>query len=585
MKYTWKIGGEAGFGILTTGTLFARFVAQLGYHVFDYIEYPSLIRGGHNAYEIVFSDKKVRAFKSTVDCLICLNKETFDLHKHRLTKDSVVIYDPKDFTPDKGSVLCGVPFREILQKLQGQSVMKNTIAMGASLAVLGADLSLFISMLEKQFGAKGQKVVDINKTFAAEGYEYARKQFQNKTVSLIKTELSTQLVMTGNDAFSLASIIADCRFYSAYPMTPSSTVLTTLAGWQEKTGIVVRHAEDEISVINSALGASFGGVRASVGTSGGGFSLMVESLSFAGVAELPIVVFLAQRQGPATGLPTWTSQGDLLFAVHAGHGEFMKIILAPGDVEEMLELTTKAYNLSDIYQTPVIVLSDMLLSEAHETVSKQFVDDLNACYKLDRGKTVDKPTHLPYVRYKPESDGISERLLPGADGSYYQANSYEHKADSHTTESAEDTLEQVGKRHQKIQTYLANHFDPPTVYGDLDKSEAVLVSHGSNKRIILETIQELEKEGRSVTYIHFTHLYPLDEKKIKPLFENVKRYILVEQDLNAQFGKLLRMETGVHIAEQILRFDGRPITVEQIIAHINEKKAMSGVVEKLQKLQ
>ncbi len=586
MKYTWKLGGEAGYGILTTGALISRIISQLGYHVFDYVEYPSLIRGGHNAYEVIFSEEKVSAFKNEIDCLVCLNKETFEIHKHRLTSESHLIYDPNDFTPEGSFLGRAVPFRDILQKLQGQMVMRNIISLGASLAILGNDLALLDKMLEKQFERKGQKIVDFNKAFAKEGYDYIKANYPEDTkIHLSARESEPKIVITGNDAFSLGAVAGDCRFYSAYPMTPSSTVLTMLALWQEKTGMVVRHAEDEISVINTALGASFAGVRSAVGTSGGGFSLMVEALSFAGVAELPIVVFLSQRPGPATGLPTWTAQGEILFAANAGHGEFMKIVLAPGDVEEMVSLSAEAFNLADIYQTPVIVLSDMLLSESHETISKKYVDDLGVSFAVDRGKTVQEPTTLPYLRYKPEKDGISERLIPGMKGAFYQANSYEHKSDSHTTESAEDTIEQVTKRHNKEKTYLATHFKAPTVYGDMDIAQTVFVSYGSNKRIILEAMRELEKNGSKAAYIHFTHLFPLDAEKIKPLFTKDKRYVLVEQNMQGQFGKLLRMETGIHLKNRLLRFDGRPIEVEQVVKVVTDSAPLNGVVEKLEKFQ
>lgn len=586
MKYTWKIGGEAGFGILTTGTLFSRIISELGYSIFDYLEYPSLIRGGHNAYEIIFSEQKVGAFKETIDCLVCLNRDTFEFHKHRLSSKSLVVYDPKDFTPQGAYSFAPVPFREILERLKGQLIMKNTISLGASLALLGGDFDVLDAMLTKQFARKGDEIVQFNKTFAQEGYDYVKNNYASFIgVHLKKRASETKLVMTGNDAFSLGAVIADCRFYCAYPMTPSSTILTTLASWQNKTGMVVRHAEDEISVINTALGASFGGVRAAVGTSGGGFSLMVEALSFAGVAELPIVVLLAQRQGPATGLPTWTSQGDLLFAVHAGHGEFMKIVIAPGDAEEMISLTTEAFNLSDIYQTPVVILSDMLLSESHEAVPKRYVSDLQASFVVNRGKTVDVPPSFPYLRYKVEPDGISPRLIPGAEGAFYQANSYEHTADSHTTESAQDTVEQVNKRHNKIETYLKTHFKPPTVYGNMETAETVFVSYGSNKRIILEAVKELEAKGVKTAYVHFTHLYPMDRAKVEPFLTQKKRYLIVEHNKEGQFRRLLRLETGVDIPESVLRFDGRPIEVNQVVARASEKIPLDKVFNKLQKYQ
>lgn len=571
MRFTWKIGGEAGFGIMTTGILFSKIVNRLGYNSFDYIEYPSLIRGGHNAFEAIVSDGPVHGLKKDIDYLVCLNEDTYKKHKSRLLAQSYVLFDPDEFAiADEQFIRIPVPFKKILTDLKGQIVMKNTVAMGATLAILGSDLNILNDIIEKQFARKGLEIVDFNKKFAQLGFDHVQKiHSQNMKSMLPKKENGKKLVMSGNDAFSLGSIIADCRLYAAYPMTPSSSVLTTLAAWQEKTGIVVRHAEDEISVINTALGSSFAGVRSAVGTSGGGFALMVESISYAGMAEIPIVLFLSQRPGPATGMPTWTEQGDLLFACHAGHGEFPKIVLAPGDVEEMLELTAKAFNLADIYQTPVIVMSDMFLSESHKTISRKFVDNFSASYIVNRGKTVSNPTEIPYLRYKVSEDGISERLIPGARGHFYQANSYEHLEDGHTTEEAQPRRDQVQKRNKKWQIYLKQDFMRPQVFGEIESSETVFVSWGSNKGPIREAQKILSRQNRATTYLHFTHLYPLEKSLIESYFPKGKRYILIENNSHAQFGRLLRMETGIDIEDKMLKYDGRPFWPEEIAEKVN----------------
>lgn len=570
MKFVWKIGGEAGFGIMTTGLVFTKIINRLGYYTYDYVQYPSLIRGGHNTIEVVVSDSPVYALAQPIDFLICLNKETYDLHKHRLHASSVILYDKTDFEPAEDIVKIDIPFKTVLKTLNGQAVMVNTIALGASLAVLGSDMVILNQMIEEQFKKKGEEVISFNKKFAEEGFNHVKNNYAVAVKNIIpKKEISDKhLVMSGNEAFSLGSVIADCRLYSAYPMTPSSSVLTTLAAWQEKTGMVVRHAEDEISVINTALGASFAGIRSAVGTSGGGFALMVESLSFAGIAEMPVVVFLAQRPGPATGMPTWTEQGDLLFAVHAGHGEFPKIVLAPGDMEEMILLTAKAFNLADIYQIPVIVMSDMLLSESHKTVSQTFVDNVISQCTINRGKIIAQPSKPSYLRYKLTDDGISERLIPGAQGYFYQENSYEHDETGHTIEDAEPRMEQVEKRAKKMQVYMENDFMVPRIYGNIQEAQTVFVSWGSQKGIILEAQTVLKQQGKETAFIHFNHLYPLSEEKIRPLFEENKRYILIENNATGQLGKLLRQEIGIDMKEKILRYDGRTHGVEEIIKYI-----------------
>lgn len=574
MRYLWKIGGEAGFGIMTTGLFFSKIASRLGYHIFDYVAYPSLIRGGHNTYDVIFSDEEVHSLQKAIDCLVCLNKDTFEFHKDRLGKNSLVLYDEEDFVPVGDFRMVKVPFRKILKENAAQAVMKNTIALGSSLAILGSDLTILNEMIEKQFGRKGTEVVDFNKKFASSGYDHIVANYKDLVSNvLLKKETKQKVVMTGNDAFSLGAVIADCRFYSAYPMTPSSSVLTSLAAWQEKSGMIVRHAEDEISVINTALGASFAGVRASVGTSGGGFALMVETISLAGITEIPIVIFLSQRPGPATGMPTWTEQGDLLFATFSGHGEFPKIVLAAGDISEMLELTTEAFNLADIYQTPVIVMSDMFLSESHKSLSQDFVDNLTANYKVEKGKTITNfaEGNSKYLRYKVEEDGISNRLIPGLKGQFYQANSYEHLEDGHTTESGVERLKQADKRNRKGLTYLKNHFEAPKTFGDINSAETVFVSWGSNKGPILEAMKLLDQAGNKTAMIHFTHMYPLDKEKILSYFSDKKRYVLVENNSHAQFGKLLLMETGVELKEKLLKYDGRPFWPEEIADYIKSK--------------
>jgi len=580
MDFTWKIGGEAGFGIMTTGLVFSKIATRLGYHIFDYIEYPSLIRGGHNTYEVHVANFEIDHLKPTIDVLVCLNKETFDKHSHRLTKDSVVVYDEEDFKVEGDYKKVSVPFKKILSDLKGQNVMKNTIALGASLAVVGAEIDELLKVIKEQFAKKGESIVAINKQFAQAGFDQVKKNYPQLNKWLIKKDkVEPGLVLSGNEAFSLGTVISDCRFYCAYPMTPSSSVLTVLASWQNKNNMVVRHAEDEISVINTALGASFAGVRSTVGTSGGGFALMVEAVSLAGITEIPIVVFLAQRPGPATGMPTWTEQGDLLFTVHSGHGEFPKIVLAPGDQEEMIKLTGKAFNLADVYQLPVIVMSDMYLSEGHKSVSKKFVDDFIKNYKVNRGKLLKEISNVKsqmsnpklksenFLRYKITEDGVSPRLIPGVPGYFYQANSYEHVEDGHTTEDTKYRKDQVDKRAKKWATYLKQDFKLPEFYGD-KQAKVIFVSWGSNKGAILEAQKQLNDKGTKTGFWHFTHLYPLEREKVANLFKKEIKYVLVENNSWGQFGKLLAMEVGIEIENKILKYDGRPITTEEIIKQL-----------------
>ena len=295
---------------------------------------------------------------------------------------------------------------------------------------------------------------------------------------------------------------------------------------------------------------------------------MVEAISLSGITELPIVIFLSQRPGPATGMPTWTEQGDLLFAIHAGHGEFPKIILAPGDHEEMVELTLKAFDLADIYQAPVIVMSDMLLSDSHMSVPYEKIQELIKKYIPNRGKLLTTADET-YKRYLVTEDGISPRLVPGEAKTFYQTNSYEHLENGHTTESDVERVKQADKRARKIKTYFANHFIVPTTIGDLQKAQTVFVGWGSTKGVAQEAVKKAKEKGKDVAYLHFSYLYPLDKNKIKALLsDDSKKYVLVENNSEGQLGKLIRMEVGVSLENKILRYDGRPLTVEQFIEKI-----------------
>lgn len=580
MKYLWKIGGEAGFGVMTAGYVLGKIAIRSGYHVYNYAEYPSLIRGGHNTYEVLISPEEVGATKQPIDLLLCLNKDTFELQKHRLHTLSKVVYDPSAFPAEGDFQKIELPFSTILKELKGPAMTMNTVALGATIALLKGDIELLYSIIESEFSRKGTQVVEYNKNFAKKGYEHIVHNYASLQQDvLVKRSDKEKVLLSGNEAFSFAAVTADCRLYSAYPMTPTSNVLSILAAWQNTTGMVVRHAEDEISVINTALGASHAGVRTAVGTSGGGFALMVETISYAGVAEIPIVILLGMRPGPATGMPTWTEQGDLLFACYGGHGEFPKVVLAPGDILEMVECTEKAFNLADKYQMPVIVLGDKLLLESYKSELHEKFSNVVANHLNDRGKTVTKPSSepfdsaqgKPYLRYQLSEDGISERLIPGYEGAFYQANSYEHTQDGHTSEEAQDRVEQVNKRSKKIITYFAKDFAVPSVYGSVNESETVFVSWGGNKGTILEAQTVLKEKGVNTAYIHFTHVHPLDREKIIPFFPEGKRYILVENNSTGQFGQLLQMHTGITITEKLLKYDGRPFWVEDIVSYIWQK--------------
>ncbi len=595
---SWKISGEAGFGITTIGLTFVKFVARHGLTIWSYAEYPSLIRGGFTTFEASICKDPYRTLKDNLDIHICLRQDGYDRDAQRITDTSIILYDKDTVKINESSLTKGifipVPYKDIKAKYKAPQVMVNTVSIGATIALFGWSIDSFCEMLAEEFARKGDDVIAFNQTLTRCGYDYIKTYFLNvgadylesKVQSLLDASVpglgnykyggkndSKYITMTGNDVFSLGSMLAGMRAYCAYPMSPASTVLTTLASWAKKKNIVVRHTEDEVAAINEALGFAFTGARSSVGTSGGGFALMVEGLSYAGVAEIPIVTYLVQRPGPATGLPTWTGQGDLLFAVHAGHGEFMKIVISPGDNEEMLELSSQAYDMADVFQTPVIVVSDKLLGESLSTISKQWYDEYASQYSPDRGK-IKSTVATPYLRYADSPDGISDFLIPGVQKDvFWQANSYEHAEDSHTTEDALVTTKQVEKRMRKISTYLSSkYYKLPHIFGDLATSHVTFVSYGTNKHTILSAIETLVASGVSASYVHFTHLFPLDVDKVANILGNAKRLVFVENGAVGQLPKLLQQEGCLKSSyELLLKYDGRPILQSDVVNFIKTK--------------
>lgn len=566
---TIKIGGEAGFGIMTTGVLVGKIATRSGYQTFEYSEYPSLIRGGHNVVEIRISDEQVFSQERCVDILVCLNKQTYDLHKNEVKESGVVVIDEEkadiqnEKITDKHITYVHLPISSLLQKNGFPSVMMNNIALGAIAHIVGFDYSFVEVLIRENFAKKGEEVINQNIHAANLGFEYAKKEFPDGYHSKLskRTPLQKRMYISGNDMIGLGAIAGGCKFYCAYPMTPTSNLLHYLAAHSEKYHMVVKHAEDEISVINMALGASWGGVRSMVGTSGGGFALMVEGVSLSGITETPIVIVMGQRPGPATGMPTWTEQGDLLFIVHSGHGEFPKIVLAPGDMKEAYALTLEALALADTYQTPVFILADKYLLEGRQSVDVAEIENIPISY--DRGKLLsqDELLKLPsYKRYLNTEDGISPRVIPGVKGGLHQSNSYEHGEDGHTTEEAQERIIQVEKRNRKRNTFLAHDFKMPEVFGPKD-APLTIVSWGSMKAPILQAMKDMKK---GFNYIHFTYVWPMPENEMRKLLQGCKKTLLVENNATAQFGQLLSMVTGIQIQNTLLEYSGRPIYPEQI---------------------
>ena len=565
--FTFKIGGEAGFGIMSAGLVFSKIAVRSGYYIFDYIEYPSIIRGGHNVMQVTVSSKPVCSQYSKTNFLVALNQETVDLHKHELVKGSGVLYDPENpyhyvhpKTIPKAAKKFPVPINKIAIEIGKSVIMRNTVALGASIGLLGGNIRYLKAIISESFAHKSDEVVKRNHLCAQAGYDYVLEHFAKDRRHILKPkkEVKKQIVITGNEAVSLGAIAGGMTFAAIYPMTPTSAILHNLAPLQQKYAFVYKQPEDEISAINMAIGASFAGARSMVATSGGGFSLMVEAYGLAGMTENPLVIIEGMRGSPATGLPTWTEQGDLRFVLHAHQGDFPRIVLAAGDVEEAFHLTLKAFNLADKYQTPVLLLVDEHLCESHMSISPFDYK----YYKLNRGKFTTKKIKN-YKRYKLASSGISERTIPGV-GNFFVSNSDEHSEFGFSEESAKNRNEQMNKRMQKLITCEKEDMEDPKLYGPKD-AKVTIVSWGSNKGAILDAINNFD----NVNYLHLTWINPFPIKMVREVLERAKYLVNIECNYSAQMGGLIAEKTGIRILDNMLKFDGRPFYPEEITTKLN----------------
>ncbi len=569
---SWKIGGEAGFGIMSSGLIFSKIFTKKGYFVIDNNEYPSLIRGGHNTYTVRISSNEIFSINKSINILVALNEETVKLNQEEVTYGGYIVYDENDFNiadyrkARKDINYIMVPFSKIISELGAPKVMINNISLGVSAALLNYDLEILKNVIKDIFGRKGSEVVNLNIKSSELGYKYIKERLKLNAYELEIVKPVNKIIVTGNDAVFLGAIRAGCKFYAAYPMTPSSSILHSFASIEDDYNIVTKHAEDEIAVINMVLGASFAGVRAMAATSGGGFSLMNEGLGSAAMTETPVVIVLCQRPAPATGLPTWTEQGDLLFASHASHGEFLRVIIAPGDPEECFYLTGRAFNLADKYQIPVIIILDKYLSESHFSYEKFDFKNIT----VDRGKllTSNKDINNQYKRYIDVEDGISPRAVPGLEGGIHIANSDEHNEYGYSEESAHNRKIMVDKRFRKIKK-LIEEIPSPRIYGPTD-AEITIWSWGSCKGPILEAMNILNQKEKKVNLIHFTYLYPFDSEVIEGIIGGTNKNIVVENNKTSQLAKIIMMNTGYKIKNKILKYSGRQFLPEEIINGIEK---------------
>ncbi len=564
MDINFLIGGEAGQGVQSMGFILAKTLAKGGYSILASQDYESRIRGGHNFFTVRAGDGPVYGVADEVQILIALNEETVQLHREEVAEDGVILYDSEEGTAAaEEPALLPVPFERLAVERTGNRIMGNTVALGAALGLVHYDFKNLAAVLRKTFGTKGEDVAEQNVEAARAGYNILRaRETPSFRHRLAPVGASRKLVINGVEAVALGALAAGCKFMSGYPMTPSTGILQYFAGQSAACNVVFEQAEDEIAALNMVLGASYAGVRAMTATSGGGFALMVETLSLAGMTETPAVIVVGQRVGPATGFPTRTEQGELEFAIHAGHGMFPRVVFAPGTVEEAFDLTVKAFNLADRYQVPVILLTDTYFSDTY--VTAEF--DLTRV-TVDRGPMLSAEEVRAlglyrYKRYQLTPSGVSPRVLPGQPGALVVTDSDEHTEDGHITESAEVRCQMVQKRLTKL-SGLRKEMGEPRRYGP-EAAETVLVGWGSTYGALREAVDELQASGAAVRMIHLSEIWPFPRTTFLDAVKGGRRVIVVESNATGQMAHLIRAETGVAAAGAILRYDGRPLTPRYI---------------------
>lgn len=563
---TIKIAGAAGQGVKSAGKLFARFAVRSGYCVYTFVEYPSIIKGGHNVMQVNIGSDRMRAPSNTTDILIALNQEGIDFHLDELHQNSAVVFDGESKMDvskiPQGVKLCPLPLKMFSKQAGNNLLLVNTVALGGVAGLLGGNLDILNKFISEEYSDKGEEVVKADVMAAGLGYKFATEEYTDHVSNSLdprqkQTERQT-IMINGNEAAAMGAISAGLQFAAIYPMSPISNILHELVKYEEKYNFVYKQPEDEISAINMAIGASFAGARSFTATSGGGFALMAEAYGLAGIAEIPLVIVEGMRGGPATGLPTWSSQGDLRFVLHAHQDDFPRIVLTPGDPKEVFEMTMQAFNLADKYQTPVVILIDKNICENDQCF--EMFD--TSSYKVDRGNfTTEKVDN--YLRYKLAEDGISPRSVPGS-GNFFIANSDEHDEEGYSSEEIKNRNDQMQKRMNKLITCANEDMPEPKLYGP-QEADLTFVSWGSNKGSILQAM----KEFTNVNYLHITWANPFPTEVVRRVLENSRYVVNVECNYTAQMGNLIREKTGIKIEDNLLKYDGRPFYVQEITNKIN----------------
>ena len=568
MDINFNIGGAAGQGIDTIGDLLTQVFVQAGFYTFTIKDFESRIRGGYNFTQIRVSDKPVHASVDHADVIIALSSDAVVGQRDNLSEGGVIIFDEEIEFDDLEACHFRAPLEKTAREVGGNIRMMNAAALGAVIAVISFPFELVKQVLSDIFGRKGEKIVAGNVDVAKALYDLTKSNFSGtckyNLETLEKGPSKDKLILTGNSALALGAIAANVKWISSYPMSPSTSVFMDIVAYSQQLKIGSLQSEDEISSLAMAIGASYAGARSMVTTSGGGFSLMVEALGYAAMIEAPIVIYNAQRPGPSTGLPTRTEQADLLFMAFSSQGEFPRIMLAPKDPLEAFDVATRAFNLADKFQIPVMILGDQYFADSVMNIPRIDVSGV----KRDSGLLAKAGPDRDYKRYLLTKDGISPRAFPGDVGKTVVSAGNVHREDGHITENAEMRKLMVQKFMNKIPAIMTD-LNPPEIYG-IENAEITLLTWGSTWGAANEAMEKLAAQGVSINQLHFCDVFPLRTAKLREVFAQAKQIISVEQNITSQFASLVRMQTGLAVTQHINKYDGRPMTPEWIIHELKE---------------
>lgn len=554
--YNILLGGAAGQGVDTTTAILEKLLKRAGYHVLTVRDFMSRIRGGHNFSLVRFGEGPVMSHDRFVNAIVALDEETVSLHAQDLLPDGFILCDSALKTDDPRAVKLDMAQ---MAKVLGNPRAAGSIALGAVLKMFGETLDGAADVLAAFIK---EAYLEVNMKALQAGYAAANARYPHAGGGTSQDHI----LITGSKAMALGALAAGMTFYAAYPMSPATPIMESLAAASDSANIVVEQAEDEIAAINMAIGASFAGARAMTGTSGGGFSLMVEALGLAGIAEIPVVIANVQRPGPATGLPTRTEQGDLLFSVFASQGEFPRMVIAPTDPADAFYQTMRAFHLAEKYQIPVLLLSDQYLGDASFTIP---APDPRKIRIARPAQSHEGPEE--YLRYRYTQSGVSPRLIPGFTRHLVNVDSDEHDERGAITESAQVRTRMVDKRMRKLDG-LKSELREPEFTGP-EAYDTLLIGWGSTRGPILDALARLNQRGGRCAALIFSDVYPLPTRVLSEKAALAKELVHVEQNATGQLARLIRMETGIACTRSVLKYDGRQISGREIAQRLERGDA------------